>query len=306
VITKPVRESLLYDAIRDGLKVEVQIRKGRAKYFALVPEIAKIDPSLRRKFKILIAEDNATNQIVAIRMVQKLGFRVDAVADGKEALQALSDIPYDLILMDCQMPEMDGFETTRLIRSGYAGQERRNITIVAMTAYALKGDKEKCIDAGMDAYISKPVKPEELEKVLDHVLHIGDTADVIIATGDNGVDHTEEYKNMVFDEAGFIYRLSGDTGIAEELLSLFQIDIPQQLGALKQAIERGDVATIEQLAHRIKGASANVSAYRLQNAALALEHYVRNHQSGNEATFFEKMMEEYEVFIEAINKNKPS
>jgi PAS domain S-box-containing protein len=306
VITKPVRESLLYDAIKDGLKIEVQIRKGRAKYFSLVPEVTKTDPSLRRKYKILIAEDNATNQIVAIRMVQKLGFRVDAVADGKEALQALSDIPYDLVLMDCQMPEMDGFEATRLIRSGYAGQERRNITIVAMTAYALKGDKEKCIDAGMDAYISKPVKPEELEKVLDQVLHIGDTEDVIIATGDNGVEHTEEYKNMVFDEAGFIYRLSGDTGIAEELLSLFQIDIPQQLGALKQAIEKGDSAAVEQLAHRIKGASANVSAYRLQNAAMTLEHYLRNHQSGNETTYFEKIMEEYQAFIVAINKNKPS
>ncbi len=175
-VTKPVKQSALYDAIVNAALASVQSlpRLGAAtqrnKPFKTTTELSRlmarpmtVAPRLS-SCRVLVAEDNMVNQKVALRQLLNLGFRADAVANGREAVDALSRIPYGLIFMDCQMPEMDGYEATKTIRTR-AGQAGK-ITIIAMTANALEGDRESCLAAGMDDYLSKPVKQDDLEKIL--------------------------------------------------------------------------------------------------------------------------------------------
>jgi FOG: CheY-like receiver len=119
-----------------------------------------------------VAEDNPVNQKVAQAMLRKMGLRADVVANGQEAVNALQIIPYDLVLMDCQMPEMDGFEATRCIRNGASGVINPSIPIIAMTASTMQGDRDKCIQAGMNDFIAKPVQKEELAEMLARWLAI--------------------------------------------------------------------------------------------------------------------------------------
>ncbi|MEI8004420.1 MAG: response regulator, partial [Methanothrix sp.] len=120
----------------------------------------------KRKIRILVAEDNPVNQKVAQALLRKMGLQADVVANGKEAVNALRIIPYDLVLMDCQMPEMDGFEATSLIRKQGSKALNPGIPIIAMTALAIQGDREKCIRAGMNDFIAKPVQKRELAEML--------------------------------------------------------------------------------------------------------------------------------------------
>ena len=172
-LTKPVRQSKLFETLTtvmsDDMKQwsasESVLLSPRRERRGVTQEEAKLSNEL-----ILVAEDNIVNQKVAIRQLKKLGFRADAVANGREAIEALGRIPYALVLMDCQMPEMDGYAATIEIRR-LEGITKRT-PIVAMTAHALEGDREKCIEAGMDDYISKPVKTEELERVIAQLLAV--------------------------------------------------------------------------------------------------------------------------------------
>ena len=123
----------------------------------------------RRRYRILLAEDNTVNQMVAVRLLDKLGYSVDVVADGQEAIASVASISYDLVLMDCQMPEVDGYQATRAIRASSGFQ--RDIPIVALTANAMTDDREKCLAAGMNDYIAKPVRRDELQEVLERWLN---------------------------------------------------------------------------------------------------------------------------------------
>jgi two-component system, sensor histidine kinase and response regulator len=173
-LTKPVRQSQLFDCLMN-IVGQTSVVPNRNVSREVAPTVTK--HSLReinpRSLKlILLAEDNMVNQKVAVRQLDKLGYRADAVANGREAIEALARIPYDLVLMDCQMPEMDGYAATAEIRR-FEGAARHT-KIVAMTANALEGDREKCLSAGMDDYISKPVRSEELAKVLERMFASSD------------------------------------------------------------------------------------------------------------------------------------
>jgi CheY-like chemotaxis protein len=174
-LTKPVRQSRLFDAIATLMSIpeEEPSAASTADVFAPSPTDAPLvatralrEPKERPHARILVAEDNAVNQKVAVMMLERLGYRVDVAANGLEAIEALSRIPYAAVLMDVQMPEMDGYEATAEIRKG-EGPEDRHTPVIAMTANAMQGDREKALEAGMDDYVSKPVKLEELDVVLE-------------------------------------------------------------------------------------------------------------------------------------------
>ena len=176
-LTKPVRQSQLLDALAEAL-VEVEEPPKPTEEKPFRPDIItrhSLGEDVARGARILLAEDNVVNQKVAMRILEKGGHRIDAVVNGREALEALNRVEYDIVLMDVQMPEMDGFTATQEIRNpqslqgvGPSGPEAaiRNIPVIAMTAHAMKGDREKCLAAGMDDYISKPVKPKELLEIV--------------------------------------------------------------------------------------------------------------------------------------------
>lgn len=161
-MTKPVRQSQLYDCLATiaSLAVEASPEPPDTPH-------RPTQPSVHTRARVLVAEDNVVNQKVAMRLLEKLGCRVDVVANGLEALEALSRLRYDCVFMDCQMPEMDGFEATTAIR---ARQTQEPLPIIAMTANAMQGDRQRCLDAGMDDYVSKPVKLDELRTILQQWL----------------------------------------------------------------------------------------------------------------------------------------
>ncbi|MEA3240401.1 MAG: response regulator, partial [Pseudomonadota bacterium] len=163
-LSKPVKQSILFDCLATILTGKTGEQGGEHRTLITRHSVAE---RKRANVRILLAEDNITNQQVALGILKKLGLSADAVANGREALAALKTLPYDLVLMDVQMPEMDGLEATRQIRSGQSRARNQDIPIIAMTAHAMQGDKEKCLDAGMNDYVPKPVAPPVLAEVLE-------------------------------------------------------------------------------------------------------------------------------------------
>jgi CheY-like chemotaxis protein/HPt (histidine-containing phosphotransfer) domain-containing protein len=225
--------------------------------------------------RILLAEDNFVNQKVAVAVLEKLGHQVDAVQNGLEAVEAWRSGRYDLILMDCQMPELDGYEATREIRRIEAAAGKGRIPIVALTAHAIQGTEQQCRDAGMDDYLTKPLDRDRLTDSLDR--YLPDRPDKAAASievepaiapeKDEGVDPV--------DWPGLLELLEGDEGLARELAVIYIGSGNSLLADLAKAVDCGDWITVGTRAHTLKGASANIKASRVADAAARLEAAAR-------------------------------
>jgi two-component system sensor histidine kinase/response regulator len=305
-LTKPVKQSQLFDTIITVLSQKKAETKEKPTSMVTRHTIAE---QKRQKVRILIAEDNPMNLKLAVTLLKKAGYRVDAVEDGRMVIEAVKRRAYDLILMDVQMPEMDGFEATKIIREMEG--EAKHTPIIAMTAHAMKGDRERCLQAGMDGYISKPIITQELfdtinkwtksqdsEKNLSpYTLHLSPSkGEKDIHSEPAGSEFTvqkphhpegstlptptersrseqsrgiEPVKPIDLETA--LNRFGGDKEFFKEMVGEFLGYVPKQLEKLTEAVERGDAKVVEREAHSLKGAAGNLSAKPMANLALQLE-----------------------------------
>ena len=262
-LTKPVRREQLRSMLADALaNREGNLHDLRETGSSPVEH----QPSRRRAERILLAEDNPTNQLVARKQLEKLGFSVDTVLNGKEALQALAAHPYDLVLMDCQMPELDGYEATRRIRNGAGAVLNPSVPIIAMTAHAMRGDREQCLEAGMNDYLAKPVDPQLLEQMIDRWLKGGDHIPPAVPQ-----ESIASGRSAIWDRAGFLRRVMRDERLLRAVVQEFLKDVPTQLSLLAEAVKINDRETIRAIAHRLKGGAANVGGIAMQEVCARLQ-----------------------------------
>jgi PAS domain S-box-containing protein len=282
-LTKPIKESQLYDCL---INIFSRDQHPSDKPEKDIVTRHSISDDRRRNVRILLAEDNVTNQKVALGILKKLGFSADGVANGQEAVEALESVPYDLVLMDCQMPEMDGYEATRIIRenekshvneesnltaSGYHPLTRSaGVPIVAMTAHAMKGAREKCIEAGMDDHISKPVNPKALADIMEKWIKGVDASHYDASPPDEKV-RENAHDEDVFDRKGLLERLMGDEKLAREILDGFLEESPRLIAGLKDDLAQGDAPRARHKAHALKGACSNTGAASLRTVAYSIE-----------------------------------
>jgi two-component system, sensor histidine kinase and response regulator len=287
-LTKPVRQSQLQECLRAALGREASVGEVVEQHIITRHTIAE---ATRRKIRILVAEDNVVNQKVALKMIEKLGYRADAVANGLEVIQALEIVPYDLVLMDVQMPEMDGLEATRIIRKGSSNPTLKlDIPIIAMTAHAMKGDRERCIEAGMDDYVSKPVQAWDLAAAIERWIFGRRLAQKSEKPGE------PKKQTPIFDKASLLRRVEGDEEFLADLVSLFLEDIPRQISILEEALGNNNTFHCERVSHSIKGASANLGAESLRMVATEMEATVKNGDMIVATALFERLKKEFAAF----------
>ncbi|MEI8205470.1 MAG: response regulator [Kiritimatiellales bacterium] len=257
-MAKPVRPSELYNVLNDILsgRPPQSIADGYAAERNPAKSVVAIHPLYAR---VLMAEDNPVNTLVAKEMLTGLGLDVDTVENGVEALEALTQGTYDLVLMDVQMPVMGGYEAARQIRDPKSKAYNASIPIIAMTAHAMQGDREKCLEAGMNDYVPKPVDPEILARAITKWLP------------KKGEDSRKRDEDKVWNHAGMVNRLGGNKTLVKTIVTAFLMDIPGRMKALQGCLEAGDTSGAARQAHTIMGASANIGGETMAAVAREME-----------------------------------
>jgi GAF domain-containing protein/CheY-like chemotaxis protein/HPt (histidine-containing phosphotransfer) domain-containing protein len=257
VVTKPLKASPLHSAVATALGATLQLANDEAAS-VLDEELATRNP-----LRILLAEDNVVNQKLAIRLLERLGYRADVVANGIEAIDALERQPYDLLLSDVQMPEMDGLEATRRILERWPEGERP--WIVAMTAEAMSGDRERCLEAGMNDYVAKPIRVDELVAAITRTpRRLGRPEPASTSARDSGT----------IDQQALVRLLEGtggDVAFVAELIEQFLNDAPALIGTARSSLTAGEVDDLRRAAHTLKSNAATFGARELSDRSRALE-----------------------------------
>jgi len=270
-LPKPMDQRELLNAIRRALAAQHAARP------ALPSAMLPIELPERR-LQILLAEDNPVNQRLAASLIQRRGHRVTIVGNGRDAVAAVARDRFDVVLMDVQMPEMGGFEATAAIRAR-EGDTGTHIPIVAITAHVMKGDRERCLAAGMDDYITKPFDSRTLCRLIEHV-----------AEGPAPSAEPAPAPANPHDE--LLARVGGDRALLAELVRLFVDDAPRSLARIRKAIDAGDGEELRRAAHTLKGAASNFDAPALVQAARALEEIGRGKRFDEQAPAWQALTTE--------------
>jgi CheY-like chemotaxis protein/HPt (histidine-containing phosphotransfer) domain-containing protein len=278
VVTKPIKASPLHGALATvlGGSDDGEEHGVSGVFDATLAE--------HHPLRILLAEDNAVNVKLALRLLERIGYTADVAENGFEVLEAIEREPYDVVLMDVQMPEMDGLEATRRIRSQWP---HRPLRIIAMTANAMGGDREMCLAAGMDDYLSKPVRPQLLAAALDAaaatVRAAAEAASDATSTGPTAATSGESRASgpagpSAIDPAALaelFESVGGDADFVGEVVDAYLADAPIQLEAMRAALAAGDLVALGRAAHTLKGNSRNVGASNLAEVARRIEEQAR-------------------------------
>jgi CheY-like chemotaxis protein/HPt (histidine-containing phosphotransfer) domain-containing protein len=268
-LSKPVKQLQLFDCLATVMSADVETAEIQSGLVALnaMPAASAL-PIQGQGLRILIAEDNPVNQRVALYQLQKLGFLAEVVENGHEALDAMRKNPFDVIFMDCQMPELDGYAATRQLREIEMG--KRHTWVIAMTANSLQGDREKCMAAGMDDYVSKPVKTEDLQAAIARFAGIRDIQRDTAETGSPGAVDLSAMSGL--------RELEGETGeaILGKLIDVFLDNTPKVLEQARAAVGRKSGPLLERAAHTLKGSCSNFGAERMRAACQDLESIARD------------------------------
>jgi two-component system sensor histidine kinase/response regulator len=278
-LTKPIKQSDLLEAICRTL--DQKTRKTMAHSSRVVPAAVPLVQSMR----VLVAEDNVVNQRVASGLLRKRGHDVTVVSDGQAAVAAIADGAFDVVLMDVQMPVMDGFEATAEIRA----REKTSgghLRIIAMTAHAMAGDRDRCLRAGMDGYVSKPLDPRLLCAVVEQE------------------EVASSLQPPAFERDAVLERLGGDSQLLSEVIQRFLVDCPLRVAAIKSAVETRNADALCREAHALKGTAGNLSAVTLFETAEILEQLGREQRFDAAEAACRKLSDEATHVLDALRRNE--
>ncbi|MHB8655160.1 MAG: response regulator [Terriglobia bacterium] len=292
-LTKPIRQSDLLEAILTAL--------GKRSHEAGQPVLVTRHSlrESRRTYRILLAEDNTVNQALATRLLEKRGHTVVVANNGREAMAALEMADFqgfDLVLMDIQMPDMDGFEATAAIRENEKSSGK-HLPIIALTAHAVKGDQERCLAAGMDGYISKPVHAEELYAAIEEALLTGPQAPERPPARQQPAEIIQDSK---FDSAAILAGFDGDAGLMGEIAEMFLKDCPKLMEEIRAAIAQADAGKLEHAAHSLKGSVGNFGLRGAYETLLRLEAMGRADDLAQAEDGFRTLEEQIELLKPAL------
>ena len=316
-LTKPIRQAHLYDCLSlvlGGLSANpVQIGEAPA---PLITRHTVTEAQAKRRGRVLVVEDNIVNQKVAAKMLEREGYRVDVAANGQEAVEAVAQIPYALVFMDCQMPVMDGYDATRAIREHEAALVQRGaqneggetidarrgtprVPIIAMTANAMSGDRERCVEAGMDDYVAKPVRREDLAALL-----LRWQPDRSGSSAERPAVPSEESRNKAasVDPAVLadLWQLDETGELLTTLITHYRNETPEQLAVMQAAFRRSDAAALATAAHTLKGSSGNLGATHIQQLCGELQTLGRANELAQVGDRLTRLAEEFALVSAAL------
>jgi len=300
-LTKPVRQSELLEAILKAL--------GRAPKEVSTEKTQMLSADNQQKqLKILLAEDNIVNQEVVTEILKNLGHRVTVVNNGLEAVEAVRQGSFDMVFMDVQMPQMGGFEATAEIRK--IEQSRGgHMPITAMTAHAMKGDRENCLEAGMDDYISKPISVQRVREVIEGFFGSDGESQICSADHDaapletnySGTSRSQDM-SAVIDHESLLNRCIGKPDIVCRVLDRFRQVIPEIIDKMGQEIINDNIDEARQLAHTVKGAAANISANSLWETVAEVEKYLKMGDKEEAVAYLPRLEAELKQCLECISE----